>query len=294
MRGPAAEPRSRRGPSARSDAAPAASARAPAVNPVWHRLATSAGLLQAKLAVNAPGDAYEREADRVADQVLRMPDPAAPGVSAAPPSIQRLCSHCEEEGKVQRKCAHCEEEEKVQRALPKEEEEDKLKRKETAAGAGGSGGAGAVPTVSPRTESRIAALRSGGGQPLPPSLRSYFEPRFGRDLSAVRLHAGGDAAEAAREVRARAFTVGRDVAFGAGEYRPESAEGKRLLAHELAHTVQQGGAAGPLRRQPAPPPPPPPPTPTALPATTPTPGASDFKIERVGTSTQGEIFFARS
>ncbi|HXU46560.1 MAG TPA: DUF4157 domain-containing protein, partial [Thermoanaerobaculia bacterium] len=221
-------------------------------------------------------------------------DPAAPGVSAAPPSIQRLCSHCEEEGKVQRKCAHCEEEEKVQRALPKAEEEDKLERKETAAGAGGSGGAGAVPTVSPRTESRIAALRSGGGQPLPPSLRSYFEPRFGRDLSAVRLHAGGDAAEAAREVRARAFTVGRDVAFGAGEYRPESAEGKRLLAHELAHTVQQGGAAGPLRRQPAPPPPPPPPTPTALPATTPTPGASDFKIERVGTSTQGEIFFARS
>src|SRR6185295_6852750 len=196
MRGPAAEPRSRRGPSARSEAAPAASARAPAVNPVWHRLATSAGLLQAKLAVNAPGDAYEREADRVADQVLRMPDPAAPGVSAAPPSIQRLCSHCEEE-------------EKVQRALPKEEEEDKLERKETAAGAGGSGGAGAVPTVSPRTESRIAALRSGGGAPLSPSLRSYFEPRFGRDLSSVRLHAGGEAAVAAREVRARAFTVGR-------------------------------------------------------------------------------------
>src|SRR6185295_14072166 len=153
---------------------------------------------------------------------------------------------------------------------------------------------GWVPAVSPRTESRIASLRNGGGEPLSPSLRSYFEPRFGSDLSGVRLHASGEAAEAAREVRARAFTVGRDVAFGAGEYRPESAEGKRLLAHELAHTVQQGGAAGPLRRQPAPPPPPPPPTPTALPATTPTPGASDFKIERVGTSTQGEIFFARS
>ncbi|HXU46558.1 MAG TPA: DUF4157 domain-containing protein [Thermoanaerobaculia bacterium] len=155
--------------------------------PLWHRLATSAGPLQAKLTVNAPGDAYEREADQVADQVMRMPDPGMPGVSEAPPA------------------------------------------------------------VSPRTESRIASLRSGGGAPLSPALRSYFEPRFGRDLSAVRLHAGGEAAEAAREVHARAFTVGRDVAFGAGEYRPESAEGKRLLAHELAHTVQQG-AAGTIRR----------------------------------------------
>src|SRR6185295_11487759 len=109
---------------------------------------------------------------------------------------------------------------------------------------------GWVPAVSPRTESRIASLRNGGGEPLSPSLRSYFEPRFGSDLSGVRLHAGGEAAEAAREVRARAFTVGRDVAFGAGEYRPESAEGKRLLAHELAHVVQQAGpAALPARIQ---------------------------------------------
>ncbi|HXU46557.1 MAG TPA: hypothetical protein VN783_13600, partial [Thermoanaerobaculia bacterium] len=109
--------------------------------PLWHRLATSAGPLQAKLAVNTPGDAHEQEADRVADQVLRMPDPAAPGFTPAPPAIQRLCSHCEEEEKVQRACAHCEEEEKIQRALPKEEEDEKLQKKEAAGGG--------VPAVSP-------------------------------------------------------------------------------------------------------------------------------------------------
>src|SRR6185295_3877826 len=74
---------------------------------LWHRLATSAGPLQAKLTVNTPGDAHEREADRVAEQVMRMPDPAAPGVSAAAPAIQRTGSTGEEE--------------QVQRALPKEE-----------------------------------------------------------------------------------------------------------------------------------------------------------------------------
>src|SRR6185295_17633424 len=73
------------------------------------------------------------------------------------------------------------------------------------------------------------------------------------DLSAVRLHAGSDAAEAARSVQARAFTVGRDIAFAAGELDPESAGGKRLLAHELVHTVQQGATAGgTLRRDPDP------------------------------------------
>ncbi|MDX1997430.1 MAG: DUF4157 domain-containing protein [Thermoanaerobaculia bacterium] len=78
--------------------------------------------------------------------------------------------------------------------------------------------------------------------------RAYFEPHFG-DLSGVRLHTGPEAHAAAAGLSARAFTVGKDIAFGAGQYQPDSPAGRKLLAHELTHTVQQG-AAGVIRRQP--------------------------------------------
>ena len=79
------------------------------------------------------------------------------------------------------------------------------------------------------------------GQPLDSATRSLMEPRFGRDLGGVRIHTGGRAAESAQAVRAQAYTVGEDVFFGPGRYNPQSSEGKRLLAHELSHTVQQSG-----------------------------------------------------
>jgi hypothetical protein len=86
----------------------------------------------------------------------------------------------------------------------------------------------------------------GSGQPLPPSTRAFFEPRFGWDLGDVRVHTDGDAAAAARSLRAQAFTRGRDIVFGAGEYAPNTTAGRSLLAHELAHVVQQArGRAGP-------------------------------------------------
>ena len=189
-------------------------------NRAWARLATAAGPLQTKLTVNTPGDQHEQEADQIADQVLRMPDPqAAPLAGAeAAPQIQRLCSACGEE-------------EKVQRELPQEDDEKKMQAKELSAGA--------VPEVGPQTEARIGAMQ-GGGAPLSPDLRSYFEPRLGQDLSAVRLHTGSEAQAAADEVQARAFTVGSNIAFGKSEFRPETDDGKRLLAHELVHTAQQG------------------------------------------------------
>jgi hypothetical protein len=81
-------------------------------------------------------------------------------------------------------------------------------------------------------------LRSPG-QPLGDATREFMEPRFGHDFSGVRVHTDANAAESARSVNALAYTVGQGIYFGAGEYRPESLEGKRLLAHELAHTVQQ-------------------------------------------------------
>ena len=92
------------------------------------------------------------------------------------------------------------------------------------------------------------ALRSPG-KPLESEPRAFFERRFGVDFGRVRIHTGPEAEDAARSVDARAFAVGRDVVFGAGQYEPRGGEGKRLLAHELAHVVQQGfrpAPAGPL------------------------------------------------
>jgi hypothetical protein len=104
-----------------------------------------------------------------------------------------------------------------------------------------------------RTEARIAALR-GAGRPLPEREREHFEARFGRDLGAVRLHDGPTAAAAARELNARAFTLGADIVFAPGELRLGSGPGRRLLAHELTHTLQQGASreARTLQREPGP------------------------------------------
>lgn len=205
----------------------------PRAGPRARRPWSWAPALQAKLRVGAVDDPMEREADRVAEAVVS---------GASPPAVQRKCAACaEEDGAVRRTPAE----------LPEENEEEKLQTKRAA---------GAAPEVSPRTTSRIAALR-GGGKELSPAARSYFEPRFGRDLSAVRLHTGNEAAAAAREVDARAFTVGRDIAFGAGEYRPDSTEGRRLLAHELTHTVQQEALGPRVHRTPDDPPQPSPTSP---------------------------------
>jgi hypothetical protein len=91
---------------------------------------------------------------------------------------------------------------------------------------------------------RIRAL--AGGQPLPEPTRAFFESRFGWDFGGVRVHTDGTAATTARRLRARAFTIGRDIVFDAGEYAPATTAGRSLLAHELAHIVQQApGRAAP-------------------------------------------------
>jgi hypothetical protein len=153
------------------------------------RLSRAAGgVVQTRLTVNAPGDVYEQEADQVAEQVMRMPEPAA-GINA-------------------------------QRAA-----------------AGGD-----TPEVSPEVESHISGSR-GGGQPLPDGVRGSMESRFGQDFGGVRVHTGAGSAGAARDLNAQAFTTGQDIHFGAGQYRPGTPSGDKLLAHELTHTVQQGEPA---------------------------------------------------
>ena len=96
------------------------------------------------------------------------------------------------------------------------------------------------PVISPKIASNIRALR-GGGRSLPESTRAFFEPRFGHGFSKVRVHADFQAAETARAVNARAFTVGRNIVFGEGQLAPNTSAGKKLLAHELTHVLQQRG-----------------------------------------------------
>lgn len=97
-------------------------------------------------------------------------------------------------------------------------------------------------TVNQRLADRIQTMR-GGGQPLTSSAREHFEPRFGQDLSKVRIHSNSESAEMARALNAQAFTTGSDVFFGENKFTPGTREGNRLLAHELTHTIQQGAAA---------------------------------------------------
>ncbi|CAG0963911.1 hypothetical protein METP1_00866 [Methanosarcinales archaeon] len=168
------------------------------------------GALQAKLRIGQPGDVYEQEADRVAEQVMRMPD-----VSEA------------KDTRIQRKCPKCLN--GVRRLIGKDRKDEKLHAKETP---------GQTPDVTPQIENNINALK-GGGQPLPESMRSFYEPRFGHDFSQVRVHTGAKAAESALAVNALACTVGRDIVFGAGQYAPDTGAGRQLIAHELTHVVQQ-------------------------------------------------------
>ena len=92
----------------------------------------------------------------------------------------------------------------------------------------------------------VGEVLNGPGRPLDDPTRDFMEPRFGHDFSKVRIHTDERAAESARSVGALAYTVGRDVVFGAGRYQPGTAEGRRLLAHELTHVVQ-GGQQGESR-----------------------------------------------
>ena len=166
--------------------------------------------LQTKLRINEPGDVYEQEADRVAEQVMRMPAAGVnrPRRESGSPLVQRRAT------------------------------------------GGGTGVLEAPPIVHDVLHSP--------GHPLDAATRAFFELRFGHDFSRVRIHADEKAAQSARVIHARAYTVGQRVVFAEGQYRPTTEGGASLLAHELTHTIQQaprssrGGSETPfeiVRRQ---------------------------------------------
>src|SRR5262245_2370505 len=173
--------------------------------------------IQANLKVGAVDDPLEHEADRVAEQVMRMPVPEV-ALSSAPPQVSRKCAACEAE------------------------EEEKLQKKPTGMAAVA---AGEVPAI-------VYEVLSSPGQPLDAATRAYFEPRFGHDFSGVWVHTGHHAEQSANAVKANAYTVGHDIVLGIGRFDFNATEGRRLLAHELTHVVQQSAEDAPraIARQP--------------------------------------------
>jgi hypothetical protein len=211
------------------------------VNSILHhfaRISVTAPPIQRKPTISSPGDAFEREADDVADRVMRMAEPTP--IVSAPASIQRKCAGCEEEekaGPAQHAPAAA-----LQSIEGREqEEEERLKLPEVAIQRKAEFGA-AVAARSPFVVDRLARTQSGG-ELLASGTRQQMEAAFERDFSRVRVHRDGEAAKLSHQLSALAFTHGSHIYFGSGKYDPEGPSGKRLLAHELTHVVQQGQAA---------------------------------------------------
>lgn len=181
---------------------------------VLRMLSRAPASVQTKLTVNQPGDQYEQVADRMADQVMRMTETR----------IQRACA-CSGSGGD---CPEC-----------KKKEETGLQRATNVS----SGGFKAPACVN-------EVLRSPG-QPLDAATRAFMEPRFGYNFGQVRVHTGQEAYDSARAVNALAYTAGEHIVFGAGHYDPSGNAGRRLLAHELTHVVQQQSGGFAVQREPA-------------------------------------------
>lgn len=158
------------------------------------------------LKISQPNDPAEIEADRMTDEVMRMPvhESETLAISAVPSNLKRKCATCNgDKVAIHRK------------TLPSNE---------------------GIPSQAPE---HVHHATSSGGRLLDRETRNFFEPRLGYDLSGVRVHIDGTAAESARAVGAKAYTLGNNIVFGNGEYRPESKTGRHLLAHELVHVAQQ-------------------------------------------------------
>jgi len=172
------------------------------------------GRIQPKLRIGQPNDKYEQEADRVAEQVMRMP---ASHISSSVGGSVLGDTVIFHRGTIQRDCTACVKDEAIIQTKTNES---------------------ITPKETPEIGAGIQSLQ-GGGQPLSYSERGFFESRIGADFSNVRVHNSMQAANVARSINARAFTHGHNVVFGAGEYSPNTLSGKKLLAHELTHVVQQ-------------------------------------------------------
>ena len=188
------------------------------------------GIIQPKLRVSQPKDVFEQEADKVAEQVMRMTDPSG--------SVMPQGAAIDEE-RIARKCAAC----KMKEEEGEGEEEDKnlqISRKPSTTTIDASG-----LEASYKTTNEIDNIRASSGSLLDANTGEFMKSRFGGyDFSDVKVHTDRRAATSAQSVNALAYTVGNDIVFGEGQYAPNTLQGRRLLAHELTHVIQQSGAHG--------------------------------------------------
>jgi hypothetical protein len=159
--------------------------------------------IQRKLSIGASNDIYEKEADAMADKVIDMKIPEPVKFSSAKNNINRKCSHCEEE-------------------------EEQLQRKES-----NSDPISEAPSIVQNV------LSSSYGKSMDDDTRSFMESRFNYDFSDVKIHDGELAAKSADSINALAYTSGNNIVFNSQQYNPDSDPGKKLLAHELTHVIQQ-------------------------------------------------------
>ena len=181
--------------------------------------------VNSKLTIGQPNDRFEQEADATADQVIKMPQ--------SPPPIQRKCEDCDEEQLQMKPLA-----ESITPIIQKQsEEEEELQMK--------GFDSGVIQTKPAEASTDISSKLNqtkGSGSKLADGTNQFMSNAFGTDFSGVNIHTDTHAIQMNRSLNARAFTHGSDVYFNKGEYNPGSGEGKHLLAHELTHVVQQGGA----------------------------------------------------
>jgi hypothetical protein len=160
------------------------------------------------------GEPLEQEADRISDQIMQTPTPRPEGRSSGGGG----CEHFQA---------------KLTTGLP-----GRISKVPT----GGSSGIYAPPR-------NVQDVLHSSGQPLDSATRAFMEPRFQHNFANVRIHSDAGAAESARSLNARAYSFGDRVVFAAGEYQPASATGRRLLAHELTHVLQQSDGGNRVQRQ---------------------------------------------
>lgn len=199
-------------------------------------------LVQTKLTVGPPDDEYEQEADRVAEQVMSMPEPKV-RPSELEKGHEEKHLHIDGDMTIRRQTDSPDEELASSEPAPEipiseepatEEEfvpsDDEVLQTKRLPGA---------QSKPPASTGQELTLGTGAGQVLPDQSRRFMEQRFGVDFGHVLVHADDQAARLDEAMAARAFTFGRDIYFASGEYRPGTTTGDLLLAHELAHVVQQ-------------------------------------------------------
>ena len=196
--------------------------------------------IQMKPLINQPGDEYEQEADRIADQVVSMS-----ALSPVARAVSQIASSRKLFRKELRPQDHFDSLSPSEEESPTFEQEPKLQRSSNSEPI-------AVPT---NFEHSLQQKILSGGEAFHQGTRTFMESRFGRDFAGVRTHRDSKADELASGVNARAFTVGNNIFFASSAYQPDSAEGQRLIAHELTHVLQQdmSNKTAPMRiqRQPA-------------------------------------------